>query len=223
MKTYLFDLDGTLLDSLYDLAASTNYALRHHGLPEHSIDDVRCFVGNGVGQLIHRATPEGYPEDEEAKVLATFRAHYLLHALDHTQPYPGITSLLDRLHAEGHLIGIVSNKIQAGVDSLCQRFFPQADVEIGEGGGLRRKPFPDMVEEAIQRLRKVHPGTDSHLIGSAGTTISIGDSDIAVLTAKNAGLPCLSVLWGFRDRDFLLAHGATHLIEYPEEILRYKQ
>lgn len=206
--TYIFDLDGTLLDTLDDLAASTNYALRHNRLPAHTTDDVRRFVGNGVRKLIERAVPGGEAHPLFEQTLADFREHYTLHSSDHTRPYPGVVALLERLRSHGKKIAVVSNKFHAATEALCCHYFPSlVDVAIGESAEIRKKPAPDTVLEALCRL-----GADK-----CGA-VYVGDSDVDIETARNSGLPCISVLWGFRDRPFLLSHGATILVESPTEI-----
>ena len=209
-KTYIFDLDGTLLNTLGDLAASTNYALRQYGMPEHTIDDVRRFVGNGVGKLIERAIPEGLANPQYEDVLATFRKHYMLHSLDTTAPYPGIESLLHSLRSHGCNVAVVSNKFYNATVELCRHFFADTvEVAIGERENIRRKPAPDTVFEAMRQL------------GVSGEdTAYVGDSDVDVATARNSGIPCISVLWGFRDRDFLIEHGATTFVNTPEDIIK---
>ena len=207
--TYIFDLDGTLLDTLADLAASTNYALQAHGMPQHSIDDVRRFVGNGVRKLMERAVPEGTGGEQFEQVLATFREHYLHHNLDRTKPYPGILPLLQRLKAAGKQTAVVSNKFDRATKDLCNYFFSDLiGVAIGESERIRKKPAPDTVDEAIRQLH-----------ADRNTTVYIGDSEVDIATASNCHIPCITVLWGFRDRDFLLSQGATCLVESPEEIL----
>ncbi len=207
--SYIFDLDGTLLDTLDDLAASTNYALRHHRMPVRSLDEVRRFVGNGVAMLIKRAVPEGTSPEHEAQVLATFRQHYLVHGQDRTKPYPGIMELLEELRHRGKRVAVVSNKFCAATEELCRHYFGGlVEVAIGEREGIRRKPAPDTVEEALRQLEM-----------PAGSAVYIGDSEVDIATAANSGLPCISVLWGFRDRDFLLSNGAQCLVATPHEIL----
>ena len=207
-KTYIFDLDGTLLSTLADLAASTNYALRTHHMPERSLDEVRRFVGNGVKKLMERAIPDGLNNPLFEETFATFRQHYMQHNLDTTQPYPGIMQLLEQLKAEGKNIAVVSNKFYAATRELCRHFFGDlVPVAIGEREYIRKKPAPDTVIEALREL-----GVDKE------GAIYIGDSDVDIMTAKNSGMPCVSVLWGFRDKEFLLEHGATTLILKPEEM-----
>ena len=207
-KTYIFDLDGTLLSTLADLAASTNYALRTHHMPERSLDEVRRFVGNGVKKLMERAIPDGLNNPMFEETFATFRQHYMQHNLDTTQPYPGIMQLLEQLKAEGKNIAVVSNKFYAATRELCRHFFGDlVPVAIGEREDIRKKPAPDTVIEALREL-----GVDKE------GAVYIGDSDVDIMTAKNSGMPCVSVLWGFRDKEFLLEHGATTLILKPEEM-----
>ena len=191
-KTYIFDLDGTLLDTLGDLATSVNYALRTHGMPEHSIDDVRRFVGNGVRLLMERAVPDGAANPLFDEAFVTFRKHYMEHSLDTTRPYDGIPFML-------------------ATQELIHHFFPDTiEVAIGEheAEGIRKKPAPDTVFAALKQL-----GVDKD------GAVYVGDSDVDILTAHNSGLPCISVLWGFRDRDFLIQNGAETFISAPSELL----
>ena len=209
--TYIFDLDGTLLDTLGDLAASVNHALRTHGLPEHSIDDVRRFVGNGVRKLMERAVPDGAANPLFDETFATFRQYYMAHSLDTTRPYEGIPETLEALKARGCHLAVVSNKMMAATQELCYHFFPDTiEVAIGEdeAAGIRRKPAPDTVFAALKALG----------VGKEDA-VYVGDSDVDIQTARNAGIPCISVLWGFRDRDFLLQNGAETFISTPSELL----
>lgn len=210
-NTYIFDLDGTLLDTLGDLAAATNYALRQHGMPEHSIDDVRRFVGNGVRKLMERAIPDGAHNPDFEATFATFRQYYMQHSLDTTQPYEGISETLAALKAKGCRLAVVSNKMMAATQELCQHFFPDTiEVAIGENeaAGIRKKPAPDTVYAALDALGE-----------GKGNAVYVGDSDVDIQTAANAGLPCISVLWGFRDKAFLTENGAKTFISTPSELL----
>jgi phosphoglycolate phosphatase len=210
-STYIFDLDGTLLDTLGDLAASVNYALRTHGMPEHSLDDVRRFVGNGVRKLMERAVPYGADNPLFDETFATFRQYYMAHSLDTTRPYEGIPETLTALKARGCHLAVVSNKMMAATQELCHHFFSDTiEVAIGEdeAAGIRRKPAPDTVFTALKALG----------VGKEDA-VYVGDSDVDIQTARNAGLPCISVLWGFRDRDFLLQNGAETVISTPSELL----
>ena len=209
--TYIFDLDGTLLDTLGDLATSVNYALRTHGMPEHSIDDVRRFVGNGVRKLMERAVPDGTANPLFEEAFATFRAYYVEHAQDTTCPYEGIPETLAALRERGCHLAVVSNKMRKATEELCRHFFPDTiEVAIGEdeAAGIQKKPAPDTVFAALNSL---------HL--TKESAVYVGDSDVDIETARNAGIPCISVLWGFRDKDFLLQHGAKTFISAPQDLL----
>lgn len=207
-ESYIFDLDGTLLNTLNDLAASCNFALRSYGLPEHSVDDIRRFVGNGVRLLMTRAIPGGESFEHFEECFACFRQHYLQHNLDTTAPYPGIMELITQLNANGKKIAVVSNKFYQATQDLVRYFFgEQIKVAIGERPDIHKKPAPDTVIEALRQLDM-----------PSSTAVYIGDSDVDIDTARNCGMPCISVLWGFRDRDFLIEHGATTLVKSPEEI-----
>lgn len=211
MDNFIFDLDGTLLSTLNDLAASTNYALRWAGMPERSIEEVRMFVGNGVKKLMERAIPNGMDNPKFDETYATFRKHYMAHNMDTTKPYEGIPEVLAELKKRGKKLAIVSNKFYAATQELAQHFFPDTiQVAIGERENIRKKPAPDTVIEAMRQLG----------VGKENT-VYIGDSDVDIDTARNSGVPCISVLWGFRDKEFLLKHGATTLISKPEELLRF--
>ena len=210
-QTYIFDLDGTLLDTLGDLAASVNFALRTHGMPEHSLDDVRRFVGNGVRKLMERAVPDGADNPLFDEAFATFRQHYMAHSLDTTRPYEGIPETLEALKASGCHLAVVSNKMMAATQALCSHFFPDTiEVAIGEHEteGIRKKPAPDTVVAALKALG----------VGKEGA-VYVGDSEVDIQTARNSGLPCISVLWGFRHRDFLQQNGAETFISAPSELL----
>ena len=209
MNTFIFDLDGTLLDTLGDLAASVNYSLRTHGMPERTIDEVRSFVGNGVRLLMERAVPEGAANPRFEAAFQTFREYYMEHSLDTTRPYDGIMETLTELQHRGCKMAVVSNKFMTATQDLVRHFFPMITVAIGEheAEGIRKKPAPDTVLEALRQLN------------SQLNPVYVGDSDVDIETARNCGLPCISVLWGFRDRTFLEAHGGTTFIEHPEELL----
>ncbi len=210
--TYIFDLDGTLLDTLDDLTAAVNYALRQHGMPEHTREEVRQMVGNGVRLLMVRAIPDGDKNPQFDETFRTFREYYMEHSLDTTRPYDGITELLQTLRRQGKRVAVVSNKFYAATRELCQHFFADSvEVAIGEheAEGIRKKPAPDTVNEAFRQLGV---GRDN--------AVYVGDSDVDLQTAANSGLPCISVLWGFRDQTFLEAHGATTFARNPGEILQ---
>lgn len=209
--TYIFDLDGTLLNTLDDLVSAVNFALHSYGMPEHTRDDIRRFVGNGVRLLMIRAVPDGEKNPQFEEVFNTFRQYYMQHSLDTTRPYDGIQEVLLTLRQRGCRLAVVSNKFDAATKELCKYFFPHSiEVAVGEheAEGIRKKPAPDTVIEALSQLGV-----------SADNAVYVGDSDVDLQTAHNAGLPCISVLWGFRDKDFLLAHGATTFITSPQKLL----
>lgn len=189
----LFDLDGTLLDTLQDLTDSTNAALTAFGHPQRTVTEVRRFVGNGALELMRKAVPEG--ENPEL-VLAYFQKHYPAHCRIHTVPYAGVTEALEELKGQ-YPMAIVSNKPDAAVKELCAELFPGI-FAIGERPDCRRKPAPDMVHQAMKAI-------------GVERCVYVGDSEVDIATAKNAGVPCLTVTWGFREEAELIAAGAQHL------------
>ena len=206
----VFDLDGTLLDTLDDLRTSLNVALEKAGMPQRSKDEVRRFVGNGIRKLLERAAPEDTPAAEIDRLYETFSAHYALHCAEQTAPYPGILPLLRTLRAAGMRTAVVSNKADYAVQPLVQQYFPGLfDAAAGEREGVRRKPAPDAVFAVLDALGM-----------TAGEAVYIGDSDVDLATARNAGLPCISVAWGFRSREFLLENGAEQIVSDAMELQR---
>ena len=209
INTVIFDLDGTLLDTLEDLSDSVNFALESHALPQREKSEIRLFLGNGIRNLVEKSVPQGTPECVFEEVFKTFKSYYMLHCLDKTKPYEGIAELLCDLKRKGYKMAIVSNKVHSAVQELRNRFFADTiDVAIGESAGIRRKPSPDSVLEAIK------------LLGSnKKSTIYVGDSEVDFQTAQNACLPCISVLRGFRDKEFLEHCGANIYADSPKDIL----
>lgn len=207
--TILFDLDGTLLNTLDDLTDSVNYALALLRFPARTVEEVRSFVGNGVGALIHRALPPGAAAEQEAACLAAFREHYRTNLRTKTIPYPGILPLLEQLKARDTAVGVVSNKPDAAVKSLCGHFFPGLiGAAVGEGADAGRKPDPSGVFYALKQLG-----------GTPEDALYVGDSEVDIQTARSAGIPCLCVTWGFRDQAFLAAQGAERFLSRPEDLL----
>ncbi len=204
MKTgILFDLDGTLLNTLEDLKDSVNHTLRKYGCPERTLDEVRRFVGNGAERLIRLALPGGEGDETVQQVLADYQVYYGAHAQDKTCPYPGILEALKAL-GEKYPIAIVSNKPDIAVKPLCRDYFPGV-YALGEAAGCPRKPAPDMLYKAMQDI-----GVDS--------CIYVGDSEVDVVTAQNAGVKCLSVLWGFRNRADMEAVGGKYFCENTADL-----
>ena len=207
--TIIFDLDGTLLDTLEDLADAVNYALSQMGMPQRTLDEVRQFVGNGVAKLIQRAVPAGTDPQLTAQTLEIFKGYYELHKEDKTAPYAGINELLSVLHQRGYKLAVVSNKFDRAVKDLMPKYFPgllHAAAGEDEDHGVPKKPDPTMVHRVMEEL-------------GAKQAVYVGDSEVDMQTARNSGLPCISVTWGFRDRDFLLEIGADTLADTPEELL----
>ncbi len=202
MKTaILFDLDGTLLDTLADLCDAVNYALDRFGYPRRSLEEVRRFVGNGAGRLIALAVPE---HADPAPVLATFQEYYRDHCRIKTAPYPGIMDALAQL-GQKYPIAIVSNKPDGAAKALCAELFPGIYAR-GEDADCPRKPDPAMVYKAMAAL-------------GVTACVYVGDSEVDIATAKNAGVPCVSVTWGFRDKDELISAGGTIFCDTAEELI----
>ena len=209
-RTVIFDLDGTLLDTLDDLTASVNAALAKHGLPLRSKDEVCRFVGNGVLRLMERAVPEGYNHPDFERIYQDFREDYGRHCNEKTKPYPGILKLLERLKRKGYGLAIVSNKADFAVNTLREIDFDGLiDVAIGERETIRKKPAPDTVLAALKRL-----GAD------AGTAVYVGDSEVDLETAANVPMDEIAVTWGFRDAALLKERGADRMASSVEELER---
>ena len=207
-KLAIFDLDGTLLDTLDDLYDSLAHTLAAANLPPRTRDETRRFVGNGIHKLIERAVPAGSQNELIDTVEREFRAYYKLHCADKTKPYDGIIELIERLRANGCKTAVVSNKGDFAVQELVEQYFSGLlDCAVGERAGVRTKPAPDSVNAVLEQLRV-----------NRADTVYIGDSDVDIDTAKNAGMDSISVLWGFRDREFLVEHGAVRLVGTPREI-----
>lgn len=205
IKTVIFDLDGTLLNTLLDLKESTNYALRQFGYPERTLEEIRYFVGNGVRKLIERAVPESCENVEEC--LDVFKKHYEKNMYNNTVSYNYIETMLKTLKSEGIKLGVVSNKFDLAVKELCKKYYDGlVDIAIGQGGDVLPKPSPFGVYKAMKEL-----GADK------ASTIYVGDSEVDVQTAQNANIPCIGVTWGFRGRAYL--DGADYIIDDPCEII----
>ena len=204
----IFDLDGTLLDTLDDLADAVNWALKQEQLPRRTREEVRAFVGNGIRNLIERAVPAGTEAAQTDRVFAGFKARYAGHCADKTRPYPGILELLARLRAEGIRTAVVSNKADFSVQTLCRDYFPGlVDCAVGERAGIPKKPAPDSVQEVLRALKI-----------SREQAVYVGDSEVDVVTARNAGMDGILVLWGFRDRQTLERAGAKTFAATAEEL-----
>jgi len=208
-KAILFDLDGTLLNTLDDLHNSVNRTLSAFHFPLRTREETRLAVGDGVGMLITRSIPNGQDNPKFAECLAAFRADYAENNQVLTAPYEGIPALLTTLREKNIRIGVVSNKFDSAVKALCADYFGQlVEVAVGELEGVRRKPHPDSLFAAMEALGVLPEDT-----------LYVGDSETDVASAKNAGIDCCSVLWGFRDKDTLTKAGATRFVSTPKDIL----
>ena len=198
----VFDLDGTVLDTLTDLDNSLNFALDKFSMPKRTIDETRAFVGNGIRKLIERGVPSGTPVSVTDEVEKAFNEHYAAHCADNTKPYGGIHELIKKLREAGIKTAVVSNKADYAVQTLCKKYFDGLfDFCVGARENVRKKPFPDSVNEVIKTLN-----------ADRTKTVYIGDSEVDIATAANAGVPCLSVTWGFRDVRCLIENGATDIV-----------
>ncbi|GFI02983.1 MAG: HAD-IA family hydrolase [Lachnospiraceae bacterium] len=208
-EAVIFDLDGTLLNTLDDLMDSVNFGLEKYHMPTRTFEEIRRFVGNGVQRLVERAVPEGTDADMQNKVLEAFKEHYREHCNDKTNLYPGIPQLLRELKARGFAMAIVSNKLQEGVDALYSQYFKAyLQTAIGARDGIHQKPAPDSVLKALK---------DLHI--SKENAVYIGDSEVDIATARNAQMDCITVTWGFRTRREQEAAGAVTFADCPEEII----
>ncbi len=209
----IFDLDGTLLNTLNDLADSTNITLEHFNYPTRTVEEVRNFVGNGVAKLIERAIPDGRSNPDFEKCLEYFKQSYSQNMYNKTSPYNGIIEMLEKLRTKGCKIAVVSNKFDTAVKELCNRYFHDLiDLAAGENEkmGIRKKPAPDTVLKVLNNFNS-----------DKSNAIYIGDSEVDIMTAKNAEIPCISVSWGFKNKEFLIEHGADIIADHPNDILKY--
>ncbi|HIU57818.1 MAG TPA: HAD-IIIA family hydrolase [Candidatus Ornithomonoglobus merdipullorum] len=209
--TVIFDLDGTLLNTLDDLTASVNHAMDMMGMPRHTLDEVRRFVGNGVRVLIRRSVPAGTSDEDYESAYNYFEEHYAVHCKDKTGPYEGVPKMLSELCKMGYKTAIVSNKIDFAVKELRDDFFADTvPVAVGDDLKMKNKPAPDMVFKALREL-----GSDK------SECVYVGDTDVDLETAKNAGMDCVSVSWGFRSRAELEGYGARMIADVPADILKF--
>lgn len=205
----MFDLDGTILDTLEDLTGSLNAVFKTKGYKERTIEEVRSFVGNGVFKLIERAVPVGTSHDDIYKTFMTFSEYYQKHCSIKTKPYEGIKEVIETLKNNGCMVVVISNKIDEAVVSLCKQHFGSLiDIAVGDKIGIPRKPNPAMVEFILERTGI-----------SNKKAIYIGDSEVDIETAKNAHMDGISVSWGFKDYDFLVNAGATTIVSKPSELI----
>lgn len=210
-KAVVFDMDGTVLDTLDDLTDTLNFALGNNDLPLRGKDEVRMMLGNGMRALLEAAVPEGKNNPKMDSVFAAFKEYYHEHCNDKTHAYAGIPEVMKQLKEDGIKVAIVSNKVDSAVKELNEQYFAGlTDVAIGEKSGIARKPAPDTVFEAL-RIMGVDPAD----------AIYVGDSEVDYQTAVNAGIPCISVLWGFRSKEYLENVGAKNFADNPIKIFSF--
>ena len=209
LNSVVFDLDGTLLDTLGDLRDSVNFALQKNNLPKRTTEEIRSFVGNGIRLLIELSVPQNTPIEVTDQCFADFKAYYKDHSAILTKPYDGVIDLMAALKSRGIKVAVVSNKADFAVKDLMEDYFSGLyDCAYGERAGIPRKPEPDAVFAAIKEMG-----------AEAESTVYIGDSEVDVITSKNAGLPCIAVTWGFRDKMVLEALQPEYIVDSSEEIL----
>lgn len=209
IQTVIFDLDGTLLYSLEDLKDSVNFVMKKHGFREYTIDEVREAIGNGVRLLMERILPKDIDKNSFEECLSEFKENYSKNMYNKTKPYDGILDMLKALREEGYKIAVLSNKFDSAVKELSKKYFGElVDLAVGQKEGVKEKPSPLGIQEIAKEL-----DTDVE------TCIMVGDSEVDIQTANNAGIDCISVTWGYKNIDFLYDNGATKLVYAPEDIL----
>lgn len=210
-KLIIFDMDGTILYTLEDLWLSTNYILESNDYPSRTIEEVRLFVGNGIHKLIERAVPKGTDDETIDFLFQQFIAYYEIHCSDHTKPYDGIIQLLEHLKQDGYILAVVSNKADGAVNILSKQYFNDLfDVSIGERKGIQRKPSPDSVSAVMEQFGILKENT-----------LYVGDSEVDILTANNAGVDHVSVNWGYRDESFLYASKARYIVSSAKQLEKF--
>lgn len=213
INTIIFDLDGTLLNTLEDLYESTNYALGYFNFPPKTLEQVKSFVGNGVEKLIERAVPNGHSNPDFDKCLEVFKKNYSENMYNKTAPYSGIIEMLEQLKSKNYNTAVVSNKFDYAVKKLCKKYFGTlVDYSAGENEicGIKKKPAPDTVIKVLQ-----------YFSVTSANALYVGDSEVDILTAKNSDMDCISVCWGFKSREFLVNNGAKIIIDNPQELIDY--
>ncbi len=207
-KAAIFDLDGTLLYTLEDLTDSTNFALAKYDYPVCTLEQIRSYVGNGVYKLIERALPDGAQNPDFSVCLETFKNHYKQNMYNKTRPYNGVIKMLKELKSKNIKTAVVSNKFDAAVKELCRNYFGELiDIAVGEAENIQKKPAPDGVLKVVKKLGL-----------SSKECVYTGDSEVDIQTAKNAGMDCISVDWGYKNRDFLISNGALLIVSDIKEL-----
>lgn len=213
MNIVIFDLDGTLLNTLGDLYICFNYAIEKFGYPRRTLEEIKSFVGNGIKTAIERALPHKVADDELNKIVEVFKKYYIEHMNEHTEPYDGIEDMLKELKTKGYRIAVVSNKYDYAVKGLCKKYFGDlVEIAVGESNEVNKKPAKDGVLKVLKELKAGE--------AEVNNAIYVGDSEVDIETAKNAKIPCISVLWGFKDKDFLEKNGASIFAEVPNDIIK---
>jgi len=208
-KLIIFDMDGTILDTIEDITTCVNYILEKYDMPKRSLEEVKFFVGNGLLKTLRRSVPDYVTDSKVEEIYPEFTAYYKNHSNINTKPYEGIVDVISELRKKGYKTAVVSNKRQEAVSSLCEIFFKDIfDLALGDRDGMRVKPNPDMVDYVLKELDVKRE-----------ESVYIGDSDVDIMTALNSCMDCISVSWGFRNRDFLMEHGAKIIAEKPSDIL----
>lgn len=208
-ELYIFDMDGTILNTIDDIAGAINYVLDIHGYPKRTVDEVKSFVGNGLKRALELSLPDGVAGDVLNQLFTELVAYYNEHSNIMTRPYEGIVEVIHKLREQGKIVAVVSNKRVEAVRDLCDIYFAGCfDMALGDQDGIARKPAPDMTNMVIE-----HYGI------LKDKCVYIGDSDVDLMTARNTEIDCIAVTWGFRTREFLVEHGATMIIDRPEELL----
>ncbi len=210
-EAVIFDLDGTLTDTLGDLKNSVNFALREFGFSERTLDEVRSFVGNGVRKLVYLSVPENTDEEIAERCLSVFKEYYKNNSLVETKPYDGIISMLETLKKQGVKTAVVTNKMHEAAEEIVKIFFGNLiDITLGQIDGVAQKPQPDGIYHVIQKLGV-----------SKEKAVYVGDSEVDCITAKNAGIPCIGVTWGFRDKSVLIENGADYIADIPDDVFDF--
>lgn len=204
----IFDLDGTLLYTLDDLKNSVNYALNKNKMPERTIDEVKSFIGNGVRILMRRSAPQGTNDEMQEQLLSDFRTHYLAHINDFTRPYDGVTDMIKAANEAGYITTVVSNKLDPAVKMLCKKFFQDTLDDAVGAPPDHKKPDPRSVIDCLTKFDVMKE-----------RAIYVGDTEVDIETAHNAGIACVGVSWGFRGKDFLLKANCDYVIDKPDELL----
>ncbi len=220
-QVIIFDLDGTLLNTLYDLYLSFNYAIGRFGYPKRTLEEIKSFVGNGVKRALELSLPEKIDDNKMSEILNVFKEYYTEHMYNNTKAYEGIVEMLEKLKKKGYVLAVLSNKYDKAVKGLCKKYFGDLiEISFGEGNGIRKKPYSDGVFKILDDINMSESHDDKTVFPDKVNVIYIGDSEVDIQTAKNAGIYCISVLWGFKSREFLEQNGGKVYAEKPDDIIK---